>query len=347
MIRAAAIAALLASAAALAPGAAAQALRLDITAPPTPKVERASDPKLKMNALVEGAVIRLGDLVEDAGDAADAEVAPAPAPGQRLALDAGQVISFARAKGLAVADTAPGRKVIVSRAGRTVPQDLILSRLADALVAQGVSPEKARQIQLANQRLSIKVPVEAQANVMVENVDFDEATGRFTAIITTPGETAAVEHLEVAGRLVDTTRVPVPRANLAPGQVIRASDMEWIDMPTQRVGSNVILASEQIVGQAPRRALRAGSPVIMSDVERPQMVAKGAMVTMVVTTPNLTLTAIGKALEAGALGDTVRLVNPSSNKTIQGLVTAPNEVRVGFGAQLVSANATLAAPTLQ
>ncbi len=339
----------LAATAALPRAAAAEALRLDIVAPVAPKAIvapkalRVAEPKLKLNAVVEGDRILLGDLVEDAGEAAEAEVAPAPAPGQRLALDAGEVVAFAAAHGLAINQSVVGRKVMVSRAGRTVSRELIVSRLAEAMIERGIPADKARQIELASQHLSLKVPVDSEAAILVQDVDYDSATGRFTAIVTTPGESAAVEHVEISGRLIDTTRIPVPRGNLAAGQIIRADDVEWIDVPSDRLAGNVAAGAEQIIGQSARRNLRAGAPVITADLAQPKIVAKGALVTMTVITPNLTLSAIGRAQEPGALGDAIRLVNPSSSKVIQGIVTGPNEARIDFGPQLVSADGNRAA----
>ena len=40
----------------------------------------------------------------------------------------------------------------------------------------------------------------------------------------------------------------------------------------------------------------------------------------------LKLTAEGKALQNGAEGDTIRVVNTASNKTLQALITNTNEV---------------------
>jgi len=42
----------------------------------------------------------------------------------------------------------------------------------------------------------------------------------------------------------------------------------------------------------------------------------------------MTLTAKGKALQDGALGDMVRVANTDSNKSLQGVVTAHREVTI-------------------
>jgi flagella basal body P-ring formation protein FlgA len=63
------------------------------------------------------------------------------------------------------------------------------------------------------------------------------------------------------------------------------------------------------------------------DFTAPILVRRGAIVTIRLETPNMSLTARGKALENGSAGDVIRVVNLQSNKTIQVEVTAENDVR--------------------
>jgi len=52
-------------------------------------------------------------------------------------------------------------------------------------------------------------------------------------------------------------------------------------------------------------------------------VRRGEMVTLVFQTPGITLSTRARALEDAAVGQSVRLVNLSSNRTIDAVVTAP------------------------
>lgn len=56
-------------------------------------------------------------------------------------------------------------------------------------------------------------------------------------------------------------------------------------------------------------------------------VRRGEMVTLVYEAPGLSLSMRARALEDGAIGQSVRLLNTSSNRTIEGVVTGPNTAR--------------------
>jgi flagella basal body P-ring formation protein FlgA len=51
-------------------------------------------------------------------------------------------------------------------------------------------------------------------------------------------------------------------------------------------------------------------------------------VTIVYEVPGMTISMRGRASDAGALGDTIAVVNPQSKKTLQGQVVAPGKVSV-------------------
>ena len=58
------------------------------------------------------------------------------------------------------------------------------------------------------------------------------------------------------------------------------------------------------------------------------MVAKGKLITLSFRKGGILLSAQGKALENGGLGDTVRVMNTQSKSVVQGTVTGPETVVV-------------------
>ena len=52
-------------------------------------------------------------------------------------------------------------------------------------------------------------------------------------------------------------------------------------------------------------------------------------VTIVYQAPGLTLTLRGQAQDAGALGDTISVVNTESKRVVQAVVSGPDRVMVG------------------
>jgi flagella basal body P-ring formation protein FlgA len=115
--------------------------------------------------------------------------------------------------------------------------------------------------------------------------------------------------------------VPVPNRRILKGELISSQDIVWIKTPSNRVQPNIIMHPDDLVGKTPMRGLRSGSPVRSSDVERPVIIRKGSLVTMVLKTPMMTLTSQGKAIENGSDGDVIRLTNTQSNTVIQAIVS--------------------------
>ena len=58
------------------------------------------------------------------------------------------------------------------------------------------------------------------------------------------------------------------------------------------------------------------------------MVQKGATVQMVLDSPGIALTAQGQAMEPGAIGERIRVLNPVSRAVVEAEVIGPDRVRV-------------------
>ena len=126
----------------------------------------------------------------------------------------------------------------------------------------------------------------------------------------------------------DTARVPVLTRPVATGEVIDSRDIEMVSIRLDRLGRTVMLSRDSLIGLAAKRMLNPGQPIQAGDVQRPVMVGKGGAVTMLVQLPGMFLSATGKALDAGAQGDTILVMNTQTNRTVQAVVTGPSEVRV-------------------
>jgi flagella basal body P-ring formation protein FlgA len=97
--------------------------------------------------------------------------------------------------------------------------------------------------------------------------------------------------------------------------------------PKLEVGGDA-MALEQAVGLAAKHPLRGGQVLRPADLAKAQVVQRNEAVTIVYEVPGVTLTVRGKALEAGAIGDVIGVMNVQSNRTIQGTVTAPGLITI-------------------
>jgi flagella basal body P-ring formation protein FlgA len=134
--------------------------------------------------------------------------------------------------------------------------------------------------------------------------------------------------LMAAPAFADTgMRVVVPNRDIARGETIGAADLVYGTIQSNTVFTGLATSTDDLNGMETRRALRAGEVVRLSDVRRPVIVAKGATVTMTFEAPGVTLTATGRAMSEGGIGDTVTVQNPISFRQISCIVTGAGAVR--------------------
>jgi flagellar basal body P-ring formation protein FlgA len=275
---------------------------------------------------VDSHLIKLGDLFTNTGDQAGIEVAYAPAPGKRAVFDARWLYRMAHAYKLSWRPLSDRIRVIVTR------QSLVISRQEiEELILIALAEKGARQdteVELSNRLLRLHVPGNDIEGVSIEEVSFDARSQRFSAVIAAPAGNGTSKRTRVRGRLFTTTEVPVLSRRILAGEVIKAEDLKWVKLRSSRLQSNIIINESGLIGLTPRRGLRAGYPVQLSAVQRPILVAKGSLVTMILRAPKMLLTAQGKALENGAEGDVIRISNSHSKTIIEAEVIASGRVAV-------------------
>ena len=304
------------------------ALALSVLAPPAAAAPAAgaAPVTLRQSVTVSGGLVRLGDLFVPAGDKAEAAVAYAPAPGKRATFDARWLYRVARAYGLNWRPLSIHEKAVVARESIIIGRREIADHILAALVDKGVDADM--RVELSNRMLRIHVPGGSTATIAVEDVAYEPRTRRFIAIVAAPADDPAARRIRVTGRVHRVIDVPVLTRRVLAGEVIRKRDVKWIAMRGDRLQRDTIQDSGALIGKSPRRGLRAGVPVRVSDVRLPVLVPRRSLVTIMYRVRSMTLTAQGRALEDGGAGDTVRVANTQSNTVVQAVVTGANRVSV-------------------
>ena len=217
---------------------------------------------------------------------------------------------------------------------RMTTQKLATAMLEDAVLA-GLA---ARQVDVRGATLeftglSATASLAADAALVIDRLTFQPATQRFVAVVVATAPGLAPQRISAIGRLVRETQVPVPNRPLPAGRAIAAGDLEWVSMGDRQLPANVARDPQEMVGRLARRALPQGAPVITADLKRPVAVARGTLVTIILGTPTMRLTARGQALDEGAVGDTIRVANAQSRTVVGGVVRADGQVEVMAGGQ--------------
>jgi len=281
---------------------------------------------LNESVIVKSKLVRLGDLFTNTGAKADITVAYAPAPGKRALFDARWLFRVARTYGLDWQPLGVQDQIMVERESQVISRAEIEDGIHAALIDQGA--DRSMSVELSNRLLRLYVPSGSLATVGVDDVAFEPRTGRFTAIVVAPAGDPRAIRTRVTGRLHKIAEVPVLNRRMLRNEVITKRDIKWIKMRGDRLRRGMITDSDELIGMAVKRGAKAGTPLRVGNVQRPILVTKGSLVTIFLTSPKMTLTAQGKALDNGADGDTVRITNIQSKKVIEAEVTGVAKVAV-------------------
>jgi flagellar basal body P-ring formation protein FlgA len=124
-----------------------------------------------------------------------------------------------------------------------------------------------------------------------------------------------------------TVRIVVPTHDINRGDTISENDLTYATVDGAALMSGVPTKIDEVKGMQARRVLAAGQPFRSDDVRRPIVITKGQTVTMEFSAPGVELTAMGRAMSEGGVGDTVTVQNPASYRMVSAIVTAPGTVR--------------------
>lgn len=286
-------------------------------------------PALKREVSVAGSLVRIGDLIENPGAAANIPVFRAPDLGETGTVQTSRVLEAVRAHGLVLIETGDISEVVVTRASRAITAKDIEARIARALAGKGRIDAPGRLVINFDRPVrTLHVEPGATSELRVTRLAYEPNSGRFDVSFELPGSAVARRlPLQFTGTAVETADAVVLMRPLARGEVVAADDVASERRPKSEVGMDTAAAAD-IVGMAARRALPAGQIVRARDLMKPQLVQRNQPVTLVYQAPGMLLTVRAKAMETGAEGDLVTVFNGQSKRSVQGVVSGPGRVTV-------------------
>jgi len=303
-------------------------------------------PVLKSHVTVNANIVRIGDLIDNAGVVSDVAIFRAPDLGTTGTVPVAAVIEAVRPHALVGFDTGGATEVTVTRASREIPITEIEHSLAAALAARfKVGPAADIVVAFDRDPRAIQVDPTSQGDVSIARLSYDARSSRFDATLEIPTGEAQRGLLRLSGRAYAAVEVVMVTRPIDRGAVLRAADLAVERRPRAEVARDAVAGIDHAVGLAARNIIRPGQPLRAADLTRPEVVQRGQMVTLVFEAPGLMLTMRGKATESGAEGDTVSVLNEQSKRSVQGVVAGPGHVVVSSAAPRFAANLPAAAGT--
>jgi flagella basal body P-ring formation protein FlgA len=286
-------------------------------------------PVLRASVSVSADVVRIGDVIDNAGTAAQIAIYRAPDLGTTGTLPTAQVLSALRAHQVIGVDTRDLRQISVTRLARTLDSKDIELQVARALEHHGGLGEAAN-ISLTFDRDVQDVKLEASNSgaMQVASARFEPRNGRFDVTFEIANDSVTTPtRLRFTGTAVETVEAAVLARNVERNEVIKSSDVVVERRPKAEVGGDAA-TRDRAVGMQARRQLRAGQALKVADLAKPDLVTRDQTVTLTYEAAGLYLTIRGKALDSGTEGDVVSVLNLQSKRTVSGAVIGRGQVSI-------------------
>ena len=123
-----------------------------------------------------------------------------------------------------------------------------------------------------------------------------------------------------------TVETPVLSRTVEKGEILGADHFTTAPLPA--TAARTAITPAQAAGREAVRALRAGQPVRSTDLAAPRIIRRGQNITILFSAGPLNIQTAGRALTDAAVGEPVRVLNLSSNRTLDAVADAAGRARV-------------------
>ena len=298
-------------------------------------------PVLRAQVTVESDIVRVGDMIENAGSAAQIAIYRSPDLGTTGTLPTAQVLAALQAHQVIGVLTGDIKSVTVTRLARTIEGREIQSRVAHALEHRnGLGDAANLDLTFDREMQDVQLEVWNNGDLQPVGVRYEPRSGRFAVTFEINNDVnSARTRLRFTGIAVETLEAAILTRNVDRGEVLKASDVTIERRPKSEVGGDAI-ARGHAVGMQMRRPLRASQALKVADLAKPDLVQRDEDVTLIYDAGGIYLTMRGKATESGTEGDTVNVLNQQSKRTVSGVVVGRRQVAISAPTPRLSAAET-------
>ena len=277
-------------------------------------------------AIISGDFVTAGDIFFGLERNADYVLGAAPAPGKDLILSARTLYRVASALDIPWKPQSTSQQVVVRREAVIIPAADIESQLMEELRASGASGDF--RVSLNSTVEPIALPAQTPQTFVISDLRFEPHKNYFEATVVAPSRDNPLKRVTLAGEVERFVALPVLKTTMKNGDIISHADLDYIDVSAKSLPRDIILDADKIAGMTPRRLAVGGKPVSFNDLQSPQLVGRGEVVTLIYNDGGMVVSTKGKSGQNATMGELVRVTNITSNKSIAGVVTGLREITV-------------------
>jgi flagella basal body P-ring formation protein FlgA len=284
---------------------------------------------LRANVTVTGNVVRIGDVIDNAGTSSQIAIYRAPDLGTTGTLPVDQLLAALQAHQVIGVDTRDIKAVTITRLSRTLEASEIKLQVARALEHRSGLGDAAN-LTLTFDRDLQDLQLEASNTGAMQPVSarYEPRSGRFDVNFEVGNDAnTPPAKLRFTGTAIETVEAAVLTRDVERNEVLKSSDLVTERRPKAALGTDVAVR-DSAIGMQMRKQVRAGQPLKTADLAKPDLVQRDQNVTLIYESAGLYLTIRGKAIENGAEGDVVNVLNLQSKRTVSGVVIGREQVAI-------------------
>lgn len=288
------------------------------------------------NCFVTGADISLKDIARIEGDdealkgeLGELKIYRAEKPGSKLTLSASYIKSRVKNYGFPVEEMnwdGPDKVTVQTRATSIGKSELTCSVLE--AVKHLIDDQEARVKVFPVSEISPIMLPYGHVQIRVEPVAQSTLTDivPFKVVMTVDGEER--ERRIIPFRIDIIRDVVVAQRAIRADSTISESD---ITVERRKVGLIKIAPNKsEVIGKRATKFIASGTILTPDLLSEPILIKRGDIVTMVFESKTLRITAEGKALESGSLGQLIKVINTTSMKELTAKVVGERTVELSF-----------------
>lgn len=285
-------------------------------------------PVLRANVTVTSDIVRVGDVIDNAGAAAQIAIYRAPDLGTTGSLPTAQVIAALRAQQVIGVDTRDIKQVMVTRLARNVDARDIRSAVAQALEHRnGLGDAANLTLTFDRDVQDLHLDASNTGTMQPTAMRYEPRSTRFDVTLEIGNDTGAPTKLRFTGTAIETIDAAVLTRNVDRIELLKSSDIMIERRPKAEIAGEAA-TRDSAIGMQVRRPMRAGQAIKVADLAKPDLVQRDQGVTLIYQTAGLYLTTRGKALDNGTEGDVVNVLNLQSKRTVTGIVSGRGQVTI-------------------
>lgn len=286
-------------------------------------------PILKSRTVVSKDIVTIGDLFHHAGEFASIPVFQSPDPGVVGTVGTQSVLDAVRKHGIAKVDSQGLAEIIVLRADNVITKADIENTIIEAF-HQKFDVGTIGDLEISYDQPVQDLPTQVfDAELRVEDARYQRMNGKFSVkMVYKASENEAEQSITYTGAMLEMVDAPILISAKRRGEILQPSDLSFERHPVNKVGKLALTHIEDLTGMELRRSMRVGSMITERDIKRPTLVSRNDIVSVIYSHNGLTLTTRGRALDSGAKGDMVTILNGQSKSTLQAMVRDRGQVLV-------------------